>query len=51
MTDLARERAPEPSQLIVVGTPERPTMATVRVTRTTKGVEEDVVLTVGYAAA
>ncbi|EMF50371.1 DUF6177 family protein [Streptomyces bottropensis] len=50
VTDLARERAPEPSQLIVVGTPERPAMATVRVTRTTKGVEEDVVLTVGYAA-
>jgi hypothetical protein len=50
LTDLARERAPEPSQLIVVGTPERPAMATVRVTRTTKGVEEDVVLTVGYAA-
>ncbi|MFF7387165.1 DUF6177 family protein [Streptomyces scabiei] len=50
LTDLARERAPEPSQLIVVGTPERPAMATVRVTRTTKGVEEDAVLTLGYAA-
>ncbi|WP_338898194.1 DUF6177 family protein [Streptomyces sp. TG1A-60] len=50
LTDLARERAPEPSQLIVVGTPDRPAMATVRVTRTAKGVEEDVVLTVGYAA-
>ncbi|MDX2740913.1 DUF6177 family protein [Streptomyces caniscabiei] len=50
LTDLARERAPEPSQLIVVGTPDRPATATVRVTRTTKGVEEDVVLTIGYAA-
>lgn len=50
LTDLARERAPEPSQLIVVGTPDRPAMATVRVTRTSKGVEEDAVLTVGYAA-
>ncbi|MDX3640122.1 DUF6177 family protein [Streptomyces sp. MB09-02B] len=50
LTDLARERAPEPSQLIVVGTPDRPAMATVRVTRTTKGVEEDAVLTIGYAA-
>ncbi|MDX2761406.1 DUF6177 family protein [Streptomyces europaeiscabiei] len=50
LTDLARERMPEPSQLVVVGTPDRPAMATVRVTRTTKGVEEDVVLTVGYAA-
>ncbi|MFF6780066.1 DUF6177 family protein [Streptomyces sp. NPDC012510] len=50
LTDLARERAPEPSQLIVVGTPDRPAMATLRVTRTTKGVEEDAVLTVGYAA-
>ncbi|UUU22243.1 DUF6177 family protein [Streptomyces sp. DSM 40750] len=49
LTDLARERAPEPSQLIVVGDPDRPAMATVRVTRTAKGVEEDVVLTVGYA--
>jgi hypothetical protein len=50
LSDLARERAPEPSQLVVVGTPDRPAMATVRVTRTTKGVEEDVVLTVGYGA-
>ncbi|MGW1673633.1 DUF6177 family protein [Streptomyces sp. NPDC002324] len=50
LTDLARERAPEPSQLVVVGAPERPALATVRVTRTTKGVEEDAVLTVGYAA-
>ncbi|WNZ11321.1 DUF6177 family protein [Streptomyces sp. 11x1] len=50
LTDLARERAPEPSQLLVVGTPDRPAMATVRVTRTTKGVEEDTVLTLGYAA-
>ncbi|WP_200307777.1 DUF6177 family protein [Streptomyces adelaidensis] len=50
LTDLARERAPEPAHLVVVGTPDRPAMATVRVTRTTKGVEEDVVLTVGYPA-
>ncbi|MEI5520925.1 DUF6177 family protein [Streptomyces brasiliscabiei] len=50
LTDLARERAPEPSQVVVVGGPERPAMATVRVTRTTKGVEEDAVLTLGYAA-
>lgn len=50
LTDLARERMPEPSHLIVVGRPERPAIAAVRVTRTTKGVEEDVVLTVGYAA-
>ncbi|PIM73565.1 hypothetical protein CTU88_07400 [Streptomyces sp. JV178] len=48
LTDLARERMPEPSQLIVVGRPERPAIATLRVTRTTKGVEEDMVLTVGY---
>ncbi|MEE1832336.1 DUF6177 family protein [Streptomyces sp. SP17KL33] len=50
LTDLARERAPEPSHLIVVGTPDRPATATVRVTRTTKGVEEDAVLAIGYAA-
>ncbi|BBC36184.1 uncharacterized protein SGFS_074780 [Streptomyces graminofaciens] len=48
LTDLARARVPEPSQLIVVGRPERPALATVRITRTTAGVEEDVVLTVGY---
>jgi hypothetical protein len=50
LTDLARERVPEPSHLIVVGGPERPAIATVRVSRTTKGVEEDVVLTIGYGA-
>ncbi|GHE62359.1 DUF6177 family protein [Streptomyces capitiformicae] len=50
LTDLARERAPEPSHLVVVGGPGRPAMATVRVTRTTKGVEEEVILTIGYDA-
>ncbi|MFB8249857.1 DUF6177 family protein [Streptomyces sp. NPDC055952] len=48
LTDVAHERAPEPSWFVVVGTPERPGLATVRVTRTTAGVEEDVTMVLGY---
>jgi hypothetical protein len=48
LTDVAHERAPEPTWLVVVGTPERPGLATVRITRTTGGVEEDVTLAFGY---
>jgi hypothetical protein len=48
LTDLARDRAPDPTWLVVVGSPERPALATVRVSRTTGGVEEDVTLTLGY---
>lgn len=33
---------------MVVGTPDRPAVATLRVIRTAEGVEEDVTLTVGY---
>nr|BFD84854.1 hypothetical protein StreXyl84_42550 [Streptomyces sp. Xyl84] len=47
-TDVAHERAPEPTWFVVVGTPERPGLATVRVSRTTGGVEEDVTLAFGY---
>ncbi|CAM5745875.1 hypothetical protein STAFG_2940 [Streptomyces afghaniensis 772] len=48
LTDVAHERAPEPTWLVVVGTPERPGLATVRITRTKAGVEEDVTLVFGY---
>ncbi|WP_411129741.1 DUF6177 family protein [Streptomyces sp. x-19] len=48
ITDLARERAPEPTWGVVVGSPDRPGLATVRVSRTKAGVEEDVTLMFGY---
>lgn len=48
LTDVAFERAPEPTWLVVVGTPEQPGLATVRVSRTKAGVEEDVTLAFGY---
>ncbi|MEU9177883.1 DUF6177 family protein [Streptomyces sp. NPDC048550] len=48
LTDLAYERAPQPTWTVVVGTPDRPAVATLRVIRTAEGVEEDVTLTVGY---
>jgi hypothetical protein len=48
LTDLARARAPQPTWLIAVGHPDRPAIATVRITRTPAGVEEDITLTLGY---
>ncbi|MFF6826000.1 DUF6177 family protein [Streptomyces longwoodensis] len=51
LTDVAFERSPEPTWVVVVGSPERPGLATVRITRTTAGVEEDVTLAFGYGAA
>ncbi|MEU2132502.1 DUF6177 family protein [Streptomyces sp. NPDC018352] len=48
LTDVAFERAPEPTWLVVVGSPDRPGLATVRVSRTKAGVEEDVTLAFGY---
>ncbi|GAT80264.1 hypothetical protein STXM2123_965 [Streptomyces sp. F-3] len=48
LTDMAHERAPEPTWLVVVGSPERPGLATVRISRTKGGVEEDVTLAFGY---
>ncbi|MFK0293922.1 DUF6177 family protein [Streptomyces sp. NPDC090442] len=50
ITDLARERAPEPTWIVVVGTPDRPGLATVRINRTKAGVEEEVTLMFGYGA-
>lgn len=48
LTDLARARAPRPSWLIAIGHPDRPALATVRVLRTTAGIEEDLTLALGY---
>ncbi|MFJ2587920.1 DUF6177 family protein [Streptomyces sp. NBC_00376] len=48
LTDVAFERAPEPTWLVVVGSPDRPALATVRISRTKAGVEEDVTLAFGY---
>ncbi|MFG5723765.1 DUF6177 family protein [Streptomyces murinus] len=48
LTDVAYERAPRPTWLVAVGSPERPGLATVRISRTEGGVEEDVTLAFGY---
>ncbi|WUB03346.1 DUF6177 family protein [Streptomyces longwoodensis] len=48
LTDLARDRAPAPTQLVVVGASDRTAIATQRVSRTTAGVAEDIRLTLGY---
>lgn len=48
LTELARDRAPEPTHLLVTGHPGRPALAWIRVTRTTAGVEQDMTLTLGY---
>ncbi|WSA47709.1 DUF6177 family protein [Streptomyces sp. NBC_01803] len=50
LTALARDRAPDPTWLVAVGRPDRPAIATLRVTRTTGGVEEDVTLALGRPA-
>ncbi|MEU5542544.1 DUF6177 family protein [Streptomyces sioyaensis] len=48
ITDLAYERAPEPTWFVVVGSPGRPGLATVRISRTKAGVEEHTTLAFGY---
>ncbi|WP_149181779.1 DUF6177 family protein [Streptomyces sp. TRM49041] len=50
LTDVAYERAPRPSWFVVVGSPDRPGLATVRVRRTKAGVEEEVTLAFGYGS-
>ncbi len=50
LTDVAHARAPEPTWFVVVGSPGRPGLATVRIRRTKAGVEEDVTLAFGYGA-
>ncbi|QKW06200.1 hypothetical protein HUT18_07070 [Streptomyces sp. NA04227] len=49
LTDLARGRAPQPTQFLAVGAPDRPALAVERVSRTRGGVAEDVTLTVGWS--
>ncbi|WNE99719.1 DUF6177 family protein [Streptomyces luomodiensis] len=48
LTDLARRRAPQPTSLIAIGHLDCPALATIRIARTTAGVEEDITLTLGY---
>ncbi|MFF9571920.1 DUF6177 family protein [Streptomyces sp. NPDC014685] len=48
LTDVAFERSPEPTWFVVVGGPDRPGLATLRVSRTKGGVEEEVTLAFGY---
>lgn len=48
LTDLAYERAPRPTWLVAVGSPDRPAVATLQVNRTSDGVEEDITLVLGY---
>ncbi|MER7811015.1 DUF6177 family protein [Streptomyces sp900116325] len=50
LTDVAHDRSPVPTWVVVVGSPDRPGLATVRISRTTGGVEEDVTLAFGYGA-
>ncbi|MFD3327038.1 DUF6177 family protein [Streptomyces sp. NPDC058701] len=50
LTDVAFARAPDPTWFVVVGSPERPGLATVRINRTKAGVEETVTLALGYGA-
>ncbi|WP_308188710.1 DUF6177 family protein [Streptomyces sp. MNU89] len=52
LTELARGRARDglPSWITTVGHPDRPALATVRVSRSPLGVEEHITLALGYAA-
>ncbi|MEU4998740.1 DUF6177 family protein [Streptomyces sp. NPDC021622] len=52
LTELARTRAQKsaPTWLTTIGTPDRPAIATTRITHTTAGVEEHIILTLGYGA-
>ncbi|MET9293795.1 DUF6177 family protein [Streptomyces sp. NPDC003077] len=48
LTEFVRGRAPEPTWVVVVGEPDRPGIATLRVSRTTGGVEEDITVAFGH---
>ncbi|MEV0322090.1 DUF6177 family protein [Streptomyces sp. NPDC050658] len=52
LTELARARAQKntPTWLTTIGTPDRPAVATTRVTHTPAGVEEHITLALGYDA-
>ncbi|WP_367041379.1 DUF6177 family protein [Streptomyces sp. Je 1-332] len=51
LTELARTRAQKniPTWLTTIGTPDRPAIATTRITHTSAGIEEHITLTLGYA--
>ncbi|TWV56252.1 hypothetical protein FRZ03_05055 [Streptomyces misionensis] len=51
LTDLARSRSPEPTHALVIGTPDRPAVASHRTSRTEAGVAEDATLSIGYPTA
>ncbi|MGI5135448.1 DUF6177 family protein [Streptomyces sp. CA-106110] len=51
LTNLARDRSPTPTHLVAVGDPDRPAIATLRTTRTTASVAQDITLTLGYPSA
>ncbi|NKI41546.1 DUF6177 family protein [Streptomyces physcomitrii] len=48
LTDVAHDRSPEPTWAVAVGGTGRPGLATLQISRTTAGVEEDVTLAFGY---
>ncbi|MBI0299399.1 hypothetical protein JBE04_34310 [Streptomyces sp. PRKS01-29] len=48
LTALARDRAPESTWAVAVGRADRPAIATLRVERTARGVEQDVTLAFGH---
>lgn len=48
LTELAQDRAPDPTQLVAVGHPDHPAIATLRITRTKTGIAQDTTLTLGY---
>ncbi|MGW2081801.1 DUF6177 family protein [Streptomyces sp. NPDC001939] len=52
LTELAQNRAPQPTWLTAIGHPHphRPAIATMRILRTPAGVEEDITLALGYTA-
>ncbi|MEU9102373.1 DUF6177 family protein [Streptomyces sp. NPDC048361] len=50
LTDLARDRAPEPTHFLAVGDPARPALGGLRVTRVERGVSAEATLTLGYGA-
>ncbi|MBB5933919.1 DUF6177 family protein [Streptomyces zagrosensis] len=48
LTDFVRERSPQPTWTVAVGSPDHPALATLRTGLTTGGVEEDATLTLGF---
>ncbi|TQE29122.1 hypothetical protein Sipo8835_25230 [Streptomyces ipomoeae] len=50
LTDLARDRSPDPTHLVAIGAPDHPSIATLRTARTKTGVAQDITLTLGYTS-